>query len=382
MSRLASPLPERMREARLARGYSISDLADAVGVTRQAISQFELGQTTPKWEVMLRIARTLRLPISYFTTPFEKANQEGVAFFRSLASATKKTREMCESRAGWVWYIYSYLERFVDFPEVRLFDSLYVPDKDSLTPDDIEGVAKSVRKAWGLGLGPISDVTLLLEKQGVVISRSGVGDFGIDAYSKWFGVRPFIFLNSDKESACRSRFDAAHELGHLLLHRHVDKVLLSDGNIFKRIEKEANRFAGAFLLPEESFCNEVMSSSLDHFIALKERWKVSIAAMIYRCEELELLSENQVLYLRRQMAKRKMKTKEPLDDVLPVEMPVALKNAISLLLENNVQTVSDLEEALKLPEEDIEFLCNLPPGYLKAKRERSGKVVSLRRSNS
>lgn len=66
-------------------------------------------------------------------------------------------------------------------------------------------------------------------------------------------------------------------------------------------------------------------------IQLKKRWNISIGAMIYRCSDLGIFSEEQVLNLRRQMSMRKLRTREPLDDILPVESPAVLRKSIDLL---------------------------------------------------
>ncbi len=372
--RLSQPVPKRLREARVARGKTTTELAEAIGVSKQLISKYELGHSAPSGAILAMIIELLNLPLSFFCSPVPQDASAGVAYFRSLKSATKKTREMVGIRARWVQRIVSYLEQYLNFPKVNLPDYEKLIHDKTLEKDDIEEIASFVRKEWGLGLGPISDLCLLLEKQGIVLIRIDFDDLKTDAFSQWYGERPFIFLGSDKDSAVRSRFDAAHELGHLLLHLWVDSEQLSDRNIFDRIEKEANLFAGAFLLPKETFSQEVMSTSLDHFLSLKKRWKVSIAAMIYRCEELGILSPSQVLYLRKQISRLKIRTREPLDDVLPPENPRLLKQAITMLIENGVVTVAGLIDSIKLLPNEIEELCNLPKGMLSTER----KVISLR----
>lgn len=370
--RLPTPIPERLREARLARGYTTTELADGIGVSRQAISQFELGHAVPSAVIFARIIEKLNLPLAFFFNPIKELNSPvGATFFRSLKSANKISREILTIKAGWIEEIYLYLKKYIDFPKVNL------PDYSSgeiLTKEDIENIAVSVRKTWGLGLGPISNLILLLEKQGIIIAKDFIGDLKMDACSQWRGERPFIFLGSDKESAVRSRLDAAHELGHLLLHMWVDNVQLSDPKILKRIEEEAYSFAGAFLMPKDTFIQEVMSTSINHFITLKKRWKVSIAAMIKRCDELGLFSEHQVTYLWKQMARLKYRTREPLDDELTPENPSILKQAISLLLENGVQTAVEIVDAIKLTPNEIESLCCLPVGILASE----GKVIPLK----
>ncbi|WP_018130572.1 helix-turn-helix domain-containing protein [Effusibacillus pohliae] len=376
-SKLSAPIPERLKEARLARGYSISELAELIGVSRQAVSQFELGHAKPSGTTMASLVQVLNFPLSFFSKPLNPNSPSSVTFFRSLKSAAQKMRDMTSVRINWLEEIYLYFQQYLDFPNVNLPSPEEFQIREPLDDDQIENIALFVRKYWGLGQGPISNLTLLLERNGIIISRAYFGDQKIDACSNWKGERPFIFLGSDKESAVRSRFDLAHELGHLLLHLWVEDETLTDKKTFDRIEKEANRFAAAFLLPKDSFAQEVMSTSLDHFIQLKKRWKVSIAAMIYRCEDLGILTENQALYLRKQMAKLKMTKKEPLDDELVPETPNALKQAITMLLDNGVLTVADILDTFRLNIEDIEALCNLSPGTLTS----DGKVVPLNFKN-
>jgi Zn-dependent peptidase ImmA (M78 family) len=88
-------------------------------------------------------------------------------------------------------------------------------------------------------------------------------------------------------------FDALHELGHLLLHRKMDKKIFRDNILYKTVEDQCHRFASAFLLPRSGFCRELWAPTLDGFMTLKPRWKVSVAAMAKRCEELGILDEPQ-----------------------------------------------------------------------------------------
>ncbi|NHM28034.1 ImmA/IrrE family metallo-endopeptidase [Desulfofundulus sp. TPOSR] len=373
--RLTRIIPERLREARLARGLTIAELAEHIEVTRQSVSQYELGQSSPSGEVLARIIKVLNFPLDYFCNPLDKETPASVTFFRSLSSATKRSREMIKQREKWVEKIFIYAQKYLDFPEVNLPVINVSAYGEKIDDDQIERIAETVRKHWGLGQGPISDVILLLEKQGIIVTRFSFEDLKMDACSQWRGNRPFIFLSSDKESAVRTRFDAAHELAHLLLHTWIDgEEQLANKKVLNRIEKEANRFAGAFLLPRDSFSKEVISTSLEHFVSLKRRWKVSIQAMIHRCEELGILTENQILYLWKQLNRLGYKKREPLDDELEPENPRILRQAIIMLLENKVSTVGEILDFIKLLPPDIEALCGLPSGTLESK----SKVIPLR----
>jgi Zn-dependent peptidase ImmA (M78 family) len=169
----------------------------------------------------------------------------------------------------------------------------------------------SLRKLWGLGPGPISNVLALLESKGIVVCRYEMQGESVEAFSFWNGARQLVFMASEKEAGVRLRYDLAHELGHLVLHRWVEQSDLEDRATLKAIEGEADKFAGAFLLPSTSFPNEVYTTRLDAFVPLKEHWKVSIQAMVYRCRDLELIDGDQALNLYKQISFRRWRKKEP-----------------------------------------------------------------------
>lgn len=129
-----------------------------------------------------------------------------------------------------------------------------------------------------------------------------------------------------------------------------------------QIEKEADFFAGAFLMPAESFLKDISSISLEAFLYLKKKWKVSMASIIKRCQQLEVITDNQASYLWRQMAFRGYKTREPFDDILIPEKPYMLKQALELIVDNNVISVYDICNLFNLTEKDIEnyFLLEHP----------------------
>ncbi|MBM7580830.1 ImmA/IrrE family metallo-endopeptidase [Jeotgalibacillus terrae] len=279
-------------------------------------------------------------------------------------------------RVKWVAKIHSYLEQFIDFPELNLPDTTRFEDKecDNLT---IEELALLTRNYWELGDKPISNMVNLLEKHGIVVTALEINDNKIDAFCQTREKRTIIILGDDKKSAARRNFDCAHELGHLLMHRHIidDQEQLSREEL-KRMEAQADRFASAFLLPQEAFIRMVVSPKLEHFKDLKRYWKVSMAAMIRRCYDLDYISENQYKYLNKQMAFRKMKKKEPLDDVLHVPSPTLLSRAIEMILEHGLKTEEELIIDLQLPQKDIEMLSTLKPGRLNPKSRNNNDQVA------
>lgn len=371
-TKTARLLPERLKEARDSKEMTMEELGGAVGVTRQAISLYESGEREPDSETLMKIVGVLGQPLSFFTTPRPpKLGVRSTMFFRSFKSKTKRTNRRCEVLSEWFTQTAAYLSDYVNFPKVD-FPEIAPPKSGSeYTWEEIRSAATSCRQQWGLGNGPISNVVLLFESKGGIVARSEFGVDTVSAFSFWEGGRPFIFLGSDRGSACRSRFDAAHELGHLLLHRGISVEELESR--LDMIEKEADRFASAFLLPHETYPLEVFSTRLGAFVELKKRWKVSIAAQIYRCSELDILSDEQTLSLRKQLSMKHWRKREPLDDTIPPERPKVLNKSLELLLSGKVQGRNEILSGIRLSKETVEALLGAvlpanddPPDPVKA----------------
>jgi Zn-dependent peptidase ImmA (M78 family)/DNA-binding transcriptional regulator YiaG len=354
---LSKPIPERIREARESRSLTVEAFADSLGVTRQTVAQYETGQIAPSGEALAKIIALTALPPAFFVTPRERTRL-GTPFWRGLKRMEQYHRRRISRRLEWVQDITSYLEQFIQIPAVNLPSIAF--DIEVESPNQIEAAAETLRDFWGLGRGPIRDLPLILEKNGIVVVREAVDCPDMDAVSCWQGSRPFLLFSSQVTSGPRSLFNLSHELGHILLHAGVE---VTTKNI-DRIEKQANRFAGAFLLPRETFSEEILGNSVGYFKALKRRWGVAIAAMAYRCKDLGIFTANQYAYLLKQMNSLRIRKEEPLDDSLPIRNPCLLAESVKMLLHHGVQTREQLEDALKLDLRDVESLCGVPAGYL------------------
>jgi Zn-dependent peptidase ImmA (M78 family)/transcriptional regulator with XRE-family HTH domain len=352
-------MPVRLREAREAKEFSMADLGDAIGLTRQAISLYESGEREPDPETLMKIIGVLEQPIAFFTTERPQSfGQRGTTFFRSFKSKTKRTNRRCEILSDWFAQAACYLDEFVNFPVVDIPEISPPRQGQYYSDDEIEAAATRVRRHWGLGDGPIADVVGLIESRGLIVARSEFGSDSVSAFSFWEGGRPFICLGADKESASRSRFDAVHELAHMCLHRGIETRDLELD--LDKVERESDRFASAFLLPAATYSLEIFSTRLGAFIELKRRWRVSIAAQIFRCLDLSILSDMQALNLRKQLSAHHWRKREPLDDVLPIEKPSVMEKALRLLLDHKVRSVSDILDGIRLSRPTVEALFATP----------------------
>lgn len=365
-ARVGEFVGQRLRDARLARGMTASALAEEVGIKPSSVSRYEHNGGAPRPDVLARIAETLRLPQSHFLRP--ALDDSGRPYwYRSLASATKKARAAAQVRLGWLREMVLFVEDLAHLPEIDLPDLHLPEDPAAIDSDDLEEAAQAVRRAWSMGDGPIGDIVALLESKGIIVSRFAFSSEQLDAFSHRAPERPYVALNSDKESGPRSRFDAAHELAHLVLHRGVDPRRFGEPSFFKMLEGQAHRFAGAFLFPSAAFSEEVFSLAPDSLAEVKVRWGVSYQMTIRRAYDLKLISKHQYERAFMRLSRSGQRKRERLDDEIDVEYPSMIRRALEVLFEGGALTREDLLYHLPYGAADLEVLCALPRGYLEGK---------------
>lgn len=358
--------PQRLVEARDSSSLTQTALARLISRDSSTISKWEKGFQSPEPEALEAISKVLKVPMAYF---MQDMIEHGSApmFFRSMASTTLTLRKQTRARLRWAQNISLHLQEWLDLPEVNV-PRLEVTDHLEIRDVDIEDIANKCRDEWNLGRGPISNLLLVMENAGIIVVKDETGSVKMDGLSNWSAAdgRPYVLIASDKDVCVRSRMDAAHELGHLVLHHSIDEAALNKSSDFKEIERQAFYFAGAFLMPEESFPLEIRTPSLNSFLAMKERWKVSIGAMIMRFKNLNLLSEEHTLRLWKAYSARGWRKLEPLDDpnILQIEIPRLLARSIQLLVDEGVRTKNDMLNSFRLQAYDVEKLCSLPNGYM------------------
>lgn len=332
----ADSFPQRLREAREARSLSLAQLGALVGKTRQAIAQYENGDAKPSPVVFASLIRSLDVPPRFFDRPPITPDLNPI-FYRSLKSARERDLAMAQRRLAWLQHTIDCMELYVELPEVDLPAIDPKSDPNDITDADIEAAAQEARRFWRLGDGAITSVIRLLENHGCIVVRDSLGVPQIDAFSQWQYTkhRPIVALSRDDQGVFfREQVSAAHELGHLLLHRRIDKRFTAhSGEHHDIIERQAQRFATALLLPEAAFRQSVRVTSLDAFYLLKVQWIVSIGAIIYRCKDLGMLDDDATTRLWKQRTKRGWNRIEPLDNTTPCETPQMLAEGVAVIRE-------------------------------------------------
>lgn len=284
MSDSAAILGANIRLARLFHGLTLEDVAARLGKTRQYVHKIETEQIVPPHETLEIIAELTQVEPAFFVTPVPAPVAEEQCHFRKHFTTRSAIKHVALAKGEVFRRLVAGLEEHLELPAPN------IPQHDVHSLVEIERAAEACRVHWGLGLGPIHNMVRVAELAGVVVTSFKGISREVDAYSI-SAARPIIVVNSEEASACRVRFDVAHELGHLVLH-----VGLATGD--RKTEGEANRFAGAFLLPRSSFVKEFPRLRGRHLnwqglAEMKLRWKVSKAALLYRARQLSLISEDQ-----------------------------------------------------------------------------------------
>ncbi|MCD3219733.1 XRE family transcriptional regulator [Mammaliicoccus sciuri] len=332
---------ERLKEARLFNKLSITELAEKLNVTKQMISKYENGKSIPSTEKSLLLNGILNYPREFFYTK-ENFNYESKGtFFRSRLTATRKSKIPAEYLLKYSIVVRDFLDEYIEFPQ------LIEVDKFS-DENDIEQITLKLREIMNLHDDPIEDMIEVVELMGIIAVKFGYDEEKVDAFSALTELNNksyFTIVTGNSRSFFRQQFSLAHEIGHWVLHQdYIPEEL--DKEEYKVMEQEANAFAASFLMPSQSFSEDFKSINLNlpNLLNLKRKWNVSIAAIIERAHQLNLLSIDKKSQLYRKMNYHKWRNPEPLDSDTPVTEPLALSQAIELLIDENILTGYEIKK--------------------------------------
>ena len=350
----------RLKQAREAYGLSLESLGELVGISKQAVSKMENGISEPSSENFLMFCQILKRPASFFYSKAALNYTNEMVFFRRLKKSPVASQRSARVLAEWSAEVFQQILSKVRLPRYELPSY----EKDFLEIDSayIEECALLLRKELGIGDQPINNLTKILESRGILIIRTKFYDERIDALSVFDSQynRPFVVLNSDKSSAARSRFDLAHELGHIVLHSSIKSEDFRA--YYNLLETQAHRFASAFLMPKSGFRKFIFSASLNELKSIKKIWGVSIAAMVYRLKDLGILSADESTKTWKNYTRRGWRGEEPFDDEIQAEEPELMRRSIQLLIDRGIVNGIEVESYFG---KDIQLLERLSNANLK-----------------
>ena len=383
---------QSLANLRIMNDLSRSQLAEKIGVTEQAVWQYENGYMSPKLEIVNRLKSLFNVKSLYFYRPdlLDEDNCKNIEVqniaYRSetINSLTKTQSELMHMR-----FLDAFMKRIeskINYPDnlllqLRTETIHYLQQNEDLDRESqIKYIANLARKNIGLPDNSNQNLLFLLEKAGAFIFEKEIGDT-IDAYSLWtVDDRPYIILGTIKKSAARRNVDLAHELGHLLLHYKIE-FTMQDKKSYRALEDEAYLFAAEFLLPDEAFiedCRHIIKiSNPDAYIELKQKWQVSLQAMAMRARGLEIMSYQQQRYFFMSINKKGYKTIEPLDQELPIGRPMKVKSILQLLFEKGIHSVSELLDELKVDQQFLTVLTGIEKEFFDRYVQKEKRFFSV-----
>jgi Zn-dependent peptidase ImmA (M78 family)/transcriptional regulator with XRE-family HTH domain len=292
-------------------------------ISGPALSQIESGKIRPSESTVSALASALDVPAGFFSVHRPDVDHP-LTYFRDLRATTVRERRRAAAQVLLLSDFVAALGEYVRLPDV---DIPRISAARGASREEIEEVAARTRRAWRLGEEPVRHVVRELERHGVVVARLTMGHELVDAFSARLGHRPVVLLTDDKaDNYVRSRFDAAHELGHLVMHVDAEPGT-------KEVERQAHDFAASFLFPE-SVARETLPSKVDaagwsRLAELKRTWGISMAALLFRARSLRILTLDSYQSAMRYMSSRGWRTREPGDEEMGApEAPLLLERSV------------------------------------------------------
>lgn len=277
---------ERLKQLRLARGYSLDDLSARIGglVSKQALSKYEKGAMQPSASVLKSLAEALGVKAAELLRP--PTHEITLLAFRKMASMGAKEQESIKALVQVEFEKRLQLqERISGRTKLGMHLGAYEARNEKMADEAAEKLRDDLR----LGVDPIGNMTALLEDHAIHVisleaSRKFDGFSALARDSKGAIVSAAVVCRNDV-SGDRQRLTLAHELGHLVLQESDEE----------QPEKCAYRFGAAFLVPREPLVKEVgekrTSLNVNELLLLKARFGVSVQALIRRMRGLEIISE-------------------------------------------------------------------------------------------
>lgn len=369
---------KRLKEVRRFRKLSITDLANEIGVSKQMISRYERGESIPNATNYQKLVFSLGFPLSFLQLK-DKFEEENLGtFYRSRLTSTQTEKKPSELKKKYLAILVNLFEKYVDFP--KLDDNTKLSSKPALASQEI-------RKNWNIGNAPIGNMMDLLERHGFNLAMISSDTDKVDAFGSEIQINGenyyCILIDKDNNSYYRQQFSLAHELGHWALHSGKINPQELDSVDYRRIENQANEFASNFLLPATKFQEDILGNvtNLDYYITLKRKWNVSIASMIYRANDLGMLTPSEFRNLQKKISYRKWRKNEPPDAESILMKPVAMRQAYDLISGSelfNGSTINNLLETdygISLPLSVIAELLYVPESKLK---RNNSNIISLK----
>lgn len=346
-------LGSNIRLARLFNGLSLADLGEQMGRSKQYLSRIETGAEPVSSMLERELVDALGILPEFLRHLDPMPLTEEQCHFRKQLTTKVALRQYAKARGEMLKRLVCVLDKYLELPAYSIAET------EPSSEEAIERAAEKCRVEWGLGWGPISNITRIAETAGSIVMRVNGMANEVDAVS-FATRRPVIALNGTGRSACRARFGVAHELGHFALH-----IGVLTGDRFT--ETQANRFASAFLLPRSTFLNECRGAlrrsrlNWEELSELKQRWGVSKAALLYRGKQLGVFTEDQVRAGYITLNRHGEAIAEEEDKYMPMEEPEVVADGLKVMAEQMSVPIAAVAREMCVQQRVLDDLLGISP---------------------
>jgi len=274
----------RLQQARKAAGLSLRALAEMVSLSHAAIKKYEDGIVYPSSDILIRLAKALKVRVDFFFRPIKVA-LEGIKFRKR-----KKLRGKAEDAIK--FEVISQIEHRLELENLYPSSPIKPFELPASFPhkihdfEEIELLAEKLRNHWKLGLAPIHDLIDALETHGIRVFVVDSDEAHFDGLSTVINDQPIVVIGS-RWPGDRQRFNLAHELAHYVFLKRLSPSMDE--------EQACNRFAGAFLFPRaavfQALGKERRAVEWQELLLLKQQFQLSMGAICYRLKNLGIIQE-------------------------------------------------------------------------------------------
>lgn len=345
-------ISERLKQARKGAGLSTRALGELAGVSAMAISKYETGKSVPSSPVLLNLSKALNVKVEYFFRPMQVTLEQ--VEYRKHSHILKRVLSQIEADVKEQIERFLELEGYLPNGPIKSFKLPAGLPERVASYDDIEAVANTLRNKWALGLNPVPDLTDTLEERGIkVFQTDALHDNSFDGLAAHVNGTPVIVLGKGWPGD-RQRFTLAHELGHLVLKGRLNAKLDE--------EMAANRFAGAFLVPDSEVRKELGARRTwlepNELSVLKKTYGLSMQGWMHRANDLGILSDNHYRDMARFFSTRGWRKTEP-GEQYRREEPKLFEQLVFRALAEDLISESKAAELMKQPLAEFRKLRNL-----------------------
>lgn len=325
--------------ARESRELDNKELAEILDVNSSSVSRWENEGLIITKETIKEMSNHLQYPESFF---YQKGELLPLALsFRKRNVVASKIINQIEANIN-----ISRINIEVLLDAIKLKEP-HIPVLDVLKYGTPEECAKQLKKLWKLDKGVVENLSEVIEQNNILLLNLDFKTERVDGRCTIAKDKYPIIVTNKSLLGDRQRFTLAYELGHLVMHLYTQPKFDRD------LSHEANLFAAEFLMPEKDIKKDLEDLSLAKLGDLKLKWKVSMQALMYRANDLQVITDNQKHYLVKQFNAQNIRRREPIELDVKTEQYKLVRDLITTYRTKQKLSVAKMAAFLHLNVEDF-----------------------------